>query len=478
MTGFGFSRGWLPASAAKRRDNSAYRRALRGLAVTALAATFTLQSVVAEAQRRSASVIRDAEIEALVRDYAVPIFRAARINSRAVAIYVIDDRSFNAFVADGRRLFINAGTLMDAKTPNEIIGVIAHEAGHIAGGHLARLRQQLERAQSASIITMLLGLGALAASAASGSGSAGQAGQAVISGGQNVILRNLLAYQRAEESAADRAALNYLEATGQSAKGMITTFRRFADQQLVSSRFIDPYVQTHPLPRERISQMTTLAPQSPFFDRRDPPALQLRHDMMRAKLSGFMEHFDTVLRRYPRSDTSLPARYARAIALYRSADLRRAVAEIDGLIREQPSNPYFWELKGQALLEGSRPREAIEPLRQAVALAPQADLIRLLYGQALLATEDNRNLDAAIQQLSKGLQGEPDASVGFRQLAIAYGRKGDIPRADLATARAYFVEGDLAAAKQYANRVQQKAPRGSPLWLQADDILNFRPPKS
>ncbi|MBZ0217923.1 MAG: tetratricopeptide repeat protein, partial [Fimbriimonadaceae bacterium] len=259
-------------------------------------------------------------------------------------------------------------------------------------------------------------------------------------------------------------------------QGMLKTFERFADQQLFSSRNIDPYFLSHPMARERISSLQHVAQQSPHFNRRDPESLQLRHDLMRAKLSGFLEHKDTVAQRYPQSDTSLPARYARAISLYLHVDVRQGVREIDKLLKDVPGNPYFWELKGQALLESGRPGEAIPPLKRAISLAPNADLIRMMLGKALLATEKSQNLDAAIAELNRALTREPDASDGLRQLAIAYGRKGDIARAELATARAYFAEGDLNQAKQHAARVQKRTQRGSPLWLQADDILTFRAP--
>ena len=417
-------------------------------------------------------LIRDAETETLLRDYATPIFKAAGVTSSAVRIYLINDPEFNAFVADGRRMFINTGTLMQTETPNELIGVIAHETGHIAGAHLARLQEEISRMQTASIIAMLAGIGAMVAGGSSG----GQAGQAIVLGGQNAIMRQFLAARRVNEAASDRAAVGYLAATRQSVQGMVRTFRRFADQALVTARFSDPYVQSHPMPRERLSALENAARKDPYASRKDPPRLQLRHDLVRAKLSAFLERPDTVARRYPASDTSLPARYARAIVSYLSADLRTALAHIDGLIQAMPDNPFFWELKGQALLEFGRGREAIAPLGKAVALAPRAGLIRMLYGQALLATDDKRRLDAAIAELKRATDQEPEAIVGLRQLAIAYGRKGDLVHSDMISARANFAVGDLDLAKQFAARVQHRAPRGSPLWLQADDIISYKPP--
>src|SRR3954468_19097481 len=316
-------------------------------------------------------VIRDAEIEQLLREYTQPVLRVAGLAKQNVNVVIINDRSFNAFVADGRRIFINAGALMDAETPNQVIGVLAHETGHIAGGHLARMREQLAAASTQSIIGLLLGVGAMVAASRSGSVSGTNAGMAAIQAPQAMIQNSLLAYVRTQEDAADRAGVKFLTASGQSAKGMSDTFKRLADQQLYSVRYIDPYMQSHPMPAERVRSLEELARTSPYWDKKDPPALQAPHDLMRAKLFGFMERPDTVARRYPASDQSLPARYARAIAAYRHADVRGAVAQVDALIQAQPNNPYFYELKGQALLESGRPAEAIAPLRRAVQMVGQ-----------------------------------------------------------------------------------------------------------
>ena len=453
--------------------NATIGRGLSRLALAGLIAAVGAAPAPAQ-QGKGLPLIRDAETEALIRDYATPIFKAAAVGASAVQIYVINDAAFNAFVADGRRMFINTGTLMQTQTPNELIGVIAHETGHLAGAHLARLQAEISRMQTASILALLAGIGAMVAGGGS-SGSA-QAGQAIIHGGQNAILRQFLAARRANESAADSAAERYLAATGQPVQGMVETFRRFAGQEILTTRFIDPYLQSHPLSRDRLSALEEAARKDPYASRKDPPQLQLRHDLVRAKLSAFLQRPDTVARRYPAGDTSLPARYARAIQRYLNSDIASAVADIDRLIAEMPDNPYFWELKGQALLESGRGREAVEPLRKAVELAPRAGLIRMLYGQALLSTDDPRLLDQAVAELQRATDQEPEATVGLRHLAIAYGRKGDIVRADMVSARSHFIAGDVDMAKQFAARVQHRAPEGSPLWLQADDILSYKPP--
>jgi predicted Zn-dependent protease len=431
-------------------------------------------SMPAHAQR-GLPIIRDAEAEQLLRDYTTPILRTAGLAKQNIQVVIINNRSFNAFVMDGRRIFVNAGALVDSQTPNQIIGVLAHETGHIAGGHLSRLREQLAHAQTQSVIAMLLGIGAMVAAARSGQPGAGNAGMAAISAPQEAIRRTLLSYQRTQEEAADRAGVKYLAATGQSAKGMYETFKRFADQTMFTAQYSDPYVQSHPMPSERVAALQEIARSSPLWEKKDAPDLQLRHDMVRAKLAGFLDRPDTVARRYPMSDQSLPARYARAIATYRHGDLRSAVGQIDGLIQQHPNNPYFHELKGQALLEGARPQEAIAPLRRAAQLAPQPALIQIMLGQALVGTNDKRYADEAVAMLRNALSREPEVAEGYSHLAMAYGRKGDLAQADLASAQAALYRGDMKTARELAARAKTRFAVGTPGWVKADDIVGTRP---
>jgi predicted Zn-dependent protease len=260
--------------------------------------------------------------------------------------------------------------------------------------------------------------------------------------------------------------------TGQSAKGMYDTFKRFADETMFEANAIDPYAQNHPMPQERMEELANLV-HNQYWDKKDPPELQFRHDMMRAKIYGFMERPDAVLRRYPETDNSLPARYARAISTYRYGDLRDAIAQIDGLIRTMPNDPYFYELKGQALLEGGHPAEAIPPLQRAVQLAPDAALIQILLGQALVATDNARMADQAIPLLHAALIKEPESADAYIQLAMAYGRKNDLADADLASAEAAFANGDNKTARELAERAKERFPIGSPGWVRADDIVAF-----
>jgi predicted Zn-dependent protease len=256
---------------------------------------------------------------------------------------------------------------------------------------------------------------------------------------------------------------------------MYETFKRFTNESLFAARGADPYMQSHPMPVDRVAALEELARSSPYWDKKDDPALQLRHDMVRAKISAFMERPDTVNRRYVASGNSLPARYARAIVSYRHGDLRVALTQIDQLIQEQPSNAYFYELRGQALLEGGRPVEAIAPLRKAVQLSNNAPLIEMLLGQALVASNNNAYTDEAIAILRAAVARETEAPIGYSQLAMAYGRKGDYAQADLASAQAAFLRGDNKTARDLASRAKTRFAIGTPGWVKADDIVSARP---
>jgi len=443
-------------------------------AVAAITACVLALTSAAPASAQGLPLIRDAEIEQLLRDYTQPILKAAGLAQQNIRVIIINERSFNAFVMDGRRIFVNAGALMESTVPNQIIGVLAHEAGHIAGGHLSRLREQLAQAQTQLILATILGVGAMVAASKSGR-EVGNPAPALL-GPQSMVMRSLLSYQRAQEEQADRAGVKFLNATQQSPKGMYDTFKRMADQILFAATGADPYTQSHPMPAERVSALAIYAKTSPYWEAKDSADLQLRHDMARAKLVGFLERRDTVARKYPSTDTSLPARYARAIATYRHSDLRAAIGQIDALIHDMPNNPYLYELKGQALLEGGKAAEAIEPLRRATKLAPNPALIQVMLAQAINALNNAKLSDEAVSLLRAALAREPEIPEAYAQLAMAYGRKGDLAQADLASAQAAFTKGDYKTARELASRAKTRFAVGSPGWVKADDIASFRPP--
>jgi predicted Zn-dependent protease len=457
----------------------ALRKRTSGLMAALVAAALALGPVVpvtpVHAQQRGPNVLRDTETERLLAEYSRPILRVAGLEKQNIHVAIINDPTFNAFVADGHRIFVNYGAILQSETPNQLIGVLAHETGHLAGGHLAKLHQQLAQAQTQMIIAMLLGAGALVAGASRGSTGVADAGAAAVAGPQEMIRRSLLSYQRQQEESADKAGVKFLTETGQSPKGMYETFKRLTDQTLFAAHGADPYLQSHPMPADRVAALEGLARSSPYWDKKDDPALQARHDMVRAKISAFMERQDTVYRRYPLSNTSLPARYARAITTYLHGDLNNALTQIDGLIQMQPNNPYFYELRGQALLEGGRPTEAIAPLHKALALSNNAPLIEMLLGQALVATDNKAYTDEAITILRAAVARESEAPLGFSQLALAYGKKGDYAEADLASAQAAYLRGDNKTARELAARAKTRFAIGTPGWVRADDIVTAKP---
>ena len=422
-----------------------------------------LLAAAAPAASQGFGTIRDTEIENLLNDYARPIFKAAGLGEGRVAMRIVKSDAFNAFVLDGRNVFIHTGALTQSETPNQVIGVIAHEAGHITGGHMAALRARIARDTTKMLLVRILGIGV---AVATGSPAAALAGD-------ELVLRSLLAERRSQESAADQAGLSFLNATKQSGRGMLETFERFAQQEFIGDKNQDPFVRSHPVAIERLGQLRESVQKNVNYATKDIPQLQLRHDMMRAKLAGYLERPQAVLNRYPYSDTSLPARYARAISKYFSGQLDQAVVEFDALIKDNPTNPYFWEIKGELLAKGGRAKEALAPLRQALKLSGNANLIRAELGRTLVQTNDPALLPEAISMLDRSLVEDKNPQA-YRALADAYYRQEKRPEADAATAEATFLEGDLKQAQIFAKRAKTQLASGSVAWRKMDDIINYK----
>ncbi len=444
------------------------------VAAGALALMLALPPPTAFADDRIATV-RDAETEALIADYLRPIVKAA--GQQMPKIMLINSQTFNAFVTTEHRLFVNVGTIIKSQTPNELIGVLAHETGHIAHNDVANMKQALSDTRAALLLATIAGIGIGAASAATGNNVAAGAASGVLTGGASIAERSLLHYQRGQEAAADRAAVDYLNKTHQSGAGMLAVLERLANDSLLDARQANPYLQSHPLPHERIVTLQHLIEASPYVNQKDPPALQQRHDLVRAKLIGFTWTPLQIARAFPVSDNSLPARYARAIATYRNGRAVDALKDVEGLTRASPGDPYFWELKGQILLETGKPKDALAPLRKAVSLAPGANLIKVLLGQALVAAGSRSDADEAVRLLSAAVINYPDLPGGYRALARAYAMQGNIPLAQLATAQGLVVEGNIGDARIQAAKAQSKLKPGTPAWLRADDIVSYKPSK-
>lgn len=422
-----------------------------------------LAGVFAVAAGPAKAGIRDAEIEEILALYTGPIFQAAGLRPDSIDVTVLANLQLNAFVADGQRVFLNTGIILATKTPNELIGVIAHETGHISGGHLARGRLAIDQARIPLILSTLAGLGAAVA-------GAGDAGVAIIAGGSQVGTRNFLQFTRIQESAADQAAADYLDATGQSAGGLVSVLETISDQNVLSRTLDNSYAQTHPLGRERIAALRRHLAQSPHSQKSDNADLQLRHDRMRAKLAGFLDEPGNVLHQYPVDDTSIPARYARAATYHRMGDPNMALLEIDSLISELPNDPYFHEIKGQILYESGRNAEAITAYRQAVQLAPGQELIQLALGQALVASGEVSKIGEGVAILEIATHREREYPIAWRSLAIGYQELGETGKAQLATAERLAILGRYEDARIHADRALTRLPDGSPGWIRANDI--------
>ncbi len=409
-------------------------------------------------------MIRDAEIENTIRGFVAPVFEAADLDPQAIQINLIGDSQLNAFVAGGQRIFINTGLIQRVRSPNELIGVVAHETGHISGGHLARIQDELKSASNQMILAMLLG----AAAAAAGQPSVGAG---IMMGGTSMAQRSVLQYSRTQESAADQAALSFLERAGQSGNGLLTFLELLGGQELLSSGRQDPYMRTHPVNAERVDALRRRVAQSRFHTVQDSPERVAQLSRMQAKLTGFMEGLGSVSRKYPENDQSLAARYARAIGYYRAARLERSVPLIDALIAESPDDPYFLELKSQMLFENGRVAEALPPIEAAVKAMPDEPLLRLALGQVQVSLEDPALAKPAIANLEFAARRDPDNAAIWHQLAIAYGRDDNRGMASYASAERFLLQGNKRDARGQANIAVRLLPAGSPGWLRAQDIL-------
>lgn len=420
-------------------------------------------ALLAPVHASAIGTIRDAEIENMLRSYSDPIFLAAGLQPEAVKIHLINDRRLNAFVANGQQIYLFAGLIEQLKSPEMVIGIIAHETGHLAGGHLPRTADAIERAQVPIILSTLIGIGAVAA-------GAGDVGAAIIAAGQTVGERSFLSYSRAQEASADQAAVSYLEASGETARGLLEVFELFgAEERAAGATERDSYASSHPLSYERYSALENRAKRSPHYGRTSVQR-QYQYDLVKAKLRGFLDDFATTMRQYPESDQSDPALYARSVAYYQRGDTQRAVNEIDALISRSLDNPYFHELRGQILLEGGRIAEAVDAYNTAVELAPDESLILTALGTALVAQEGAAENRRAIPILQKAIELDEQNPFAMRQLALAYARDGHLGFAELISAERAFLLGDIEQVKLHARRAVSQLEESSPAWQRARDI--------
>jgi len=437
-------------------------RLIRLISVLALSA---LVAATASAQ----GLIRDTEIEETLRRWTDPILEVAGLEPRDVDLYIINDPSLNAFVAGGQNIHLHTGLLIAAESPGQIKGVIGHETCHIACGHTVTRSRAAQVSSRPALISIGLGVLAMAA-------GAGDAGAALIASSQQFAALNFFKHTRAEEAAADQAAVAYLEALGESPAGLVEFFENYRYQEVLSDARRYPYFRAHPMASDRINRTRQLAEETGLWDVPTDPQTQLEFEMMQAKLIGFLNSRD-VFRRYPLSDDSVPARYARSVAYMQAADVGAAIDEIDSLIEEQPDNPYFHELRGDILFDAGRPAEAVESHQRAVDLKPNQSLLLIHLAQSLSARGEDGDHAAAEEALREALLVEQDNAFAWRQLAISVEAQGRTAEAQLATAESAYYIGDIARANVFAGRARNQLDAGTPLYRRASDILAITDPR-
>ncbi len=432
-----------------------------GMALALVAATPAMP------QESAPSILRDAETEALFKDIARPLILAAGLDPKSVQVVLVGDPSINAFAAGGQNVFIFSGLIIAADNVNQLQGVIAHELGHVAGGHLIRFGEGAGPATRISILSLLLAGAAVAAGAP-------DAAMGILGGGLGIAQSQYLAFSRDVESRADAAGAGFLRTAGISGKGMIDFFHKLLGEEYrLAIKQDNAYDRTHPLSGQRIENLEADLKASPYWNTPVDAALQARFLRIKGKLVGYVDDPKHVFATYPDSDVSAGARYARAYAWHRSAYDDAAGLEIDALLKTAPNDPYFLELKGQILLEGGKPAEAVPVLRRAVAAAGNEPLIATLYGHALIATEDPKDFEEAIPVLKRAIQQDPENPFAWYQLGVIYDRQHDEPRAALAQAESSSLEGEMKTAAARARFARAGLPKGSRDWLRADDIAEF-----
>jgi predicted Zn-dependent protease len=412
---------------------------------------------------RAASVIRDAEIEGTIHAIADPIFTAAGLDKDSIKIFILNDDKLNSFVAGGQNLFLNTGLLIRAENVDQLAGVIAHETGHIAGGHLSRMPGAQKQAMTTSLLGAVLGAAAAVAGAP-------DLGAAIMAGGMTAGQGGLLAFSRTQESAADQAAVRFLDATHRSPQGLLDFFKILQTQNLRITTDGAAFLRTHPLTQDRIDFLEARVGSSPWKDARPDPALAEADARMVAKLDGFLAEPSNVIQR--RAGDSLPDRYARAVAYYRMGDLPRAQKLVDGLIGDRPNDPWFHELKGQMLFEGGKVAEAEQPYRTALRLRPDAALLRYGLARSLMEQGGDARLKEAVALLKEAVRVEPDNGGAWHFLGVAQGEAGEEGEASLSLAEAAVLARKKGDAQLYLQRAQQLIKPGEPSWYRAQDLQN------
>ena len=436
------------------------KTALKGFLI--LATVVTLWPSRLNAQK-APTIIRDTEIEHTFKEWMTPLLKAAGLGENSVNLILVQSHQVNAFVAGGANVFFYTGLIEKTDTPEEIIGVLAHELGHVAGGHLIAGRQALERASYETILGAVVGIGAAIVTGNAGAAAAG------INASNNIATRRFLAHSRVNEASADQAALRFMQNAKVNPNGLMSFLGKLESEELLPTDQQTEYIRTHPLTHNRIEALRTNIEKSPHKDTPTPPAWVEQHARMKAKLIAFINP-GRVPWVYDDKDKSIPARYARAIAAYKQNETKRALAEIDALITLEPQNPYFHELKGQMLRDFGKVKDAIPSYRKAVDIAPRAGLIHIDLGHAYMQTN---NFELAIKHLEEGQRLEPRSTRVKRLLATAYGQNGQEHVAKIYLAEEAVLQRNIPYAKRLAKNALENLPPKSRAWLRGKDLLAY-----
>ena len=423
---------------------------------------------IGAARAQSLSLVRDEEVERAVSFYLTPLFEKAGLDVHNMNVHLVQDDSINAFAAKGLHVFIHTGLLLKADNAQEVIAVLAHETGHIAGGHVVRLYENMRIAQRSMLLSMVLG----AVAAAAGGGADAAVGAML--GGVNSMQGVFAAYRRSEENAADQVAVSLLAQTGHDLSGFETIMRKLQTQEEYQLTNDFALWRSHPAVKERLSfilaqqekektvfsvNVKRIAAENALFER------------IRAKLYGFLYPSKKTLERYPEQDTSLPARYARTIAFYKDGEFEKALASVNALIADYPSDPYFYELKGQILFETGRAAEAVKPYQKAVDLLADSALMRVGLIQAQIEKDDPESLAQAQKELAAFAHRKHEIPLIWRLQAIVYGRTGQPGLAAYALAEYNVSAGNTKQAEMFAKRAVSLLPDTLPAYMRAQDIL-------
>jgi predicted Zn-dependent protease len=431
-----------------------------------LAVLAALSLCAQQAAAQDGGILRDSETERLLKDMVNPLVEAAGMPKDAVDVVIVNDPSVNAFTSQGQVIYINSGLINAADNANQVQGVMAHELGHIVGGHAIGIDQGFNRAGKITILSLLVGVAAALAGSA-------DAAMGAISMGQQAAYGSLLAFSRAQESSADAAGASFLSKAHISGRGSLQFFEKL---QNLEFRYGYPhdeeaaFASTHPLSGDRIATLREVYEKDPAWNTKTDPALEERFQLAKAKLYGYLADPADTLRHYPPYVTTEPARYARVYAYHKESRLDDALREADALLAEKPDNPYFLEIKGQVLLESGKAEAALAPLRKATELTGNDPLIASTFGLALVNTEDKSHLDEAENVLRAAVARDRENPMAWYELGLVFGAKGDIPRASLASAEQQIMTDNAAQALRSATTAMAGLQKDSPDWIQAQDI--------